>query len=168
VLAERPTKSPQQVHRARMRLLNRAVLAGCALFVPLYIGLRITGGSAERLELLPDLLSRIKTPIVWSVPDGGVRYLRFFHGEPSEGHRFVLVRVHMEARMNRWTMSWSLRSPVNARPNACCSSATRSETRAVEPGRANAVPTFKERSKMPLEETMLDCQERLERLRGYL
>ena len=98
-MAERPTKPRHEVHRARMRLLNRAILAGCAVFVPLYIGLRLTGGSAERLELLPDLLSRIKTPIVWSVPEGGVRYLRFFHGEPSEGRRFVLVRVHMEARM---------------------------------------------------------------------
>lgn len=98
-MAERATKTREQVHRDRMRLLNRAILAGCAVFLPVYIGLRLTGGSAARLEQLPDLLSRIKTPIVCSVPEGGVQYLRFFHGEASEGHRFVLVRVHMEARM---------------------------------------------------------------------
>lgn len=94
-MVDLPTRSRRDVHNSRMRLLNRVVLGGCAVFVPLYLGLKLTGGSAEKLEQLPDLLSRIKTPIVWSVPEGGVRYL----GDPSEGHRFVLIRVHMEARM---------------------------------------------------------------------
>ena len=70
-----------------------------AVFVPLYIGIRLTGGSTEKLQDLPDLLSRVKTPVVWEVPEGGVRYLFFFHGEPPAGHKFVLVKVGMEARM---------------------------------------------------------------------
>ena len=72
-----------------------------AVFVPVYIGIRLTGGSTEKLQQLPDLLDRVKTPVVWEVPEGGVRYMHFFHGEPSEGHKFVLVRVRMEARMKR-------------------------------------------------------------------
>ena len=70
-----------------------------AVFVPVYIGIRLTGGSTEKLQQLPDLLDRVKTPVVWEVSEGGVRYMHFFHGEPSEGHKFVLVRVRMEARM---------------------------------------------------------------------
>ena len=75
------------------------VLMLSAVFVPVYIGIRLTGGSTEKLQQLPDLLDRVKTPVVWEVPEGGVRYMHFFHGEPSEGHKFVLVRVRMEARM---------------------------------------------------------------------
>lgn len=82
-----------------MRTLNRIVLMGAAVFLPLYLAIRLTGGSAEKLEELPDLLSRIKTPIVWSVPEDGVRYERFFHGYPSDGNKYVVVRVQMEARM---------------------------------------------------------------------
>lgn len=89
----------RQHQRERMRTLNRIVLGGCALFVPLYLAIRLTGGSAEKLEELPDLLGRIKTPMVWHVPDDGVSYSTFHHGPPEPGHKFVLVRVQMEARM---------------------------------------------------------------------
>jgi|TARA_B100001964_G_C14027457_1_gene506722 hypothetical protein len=82
-----------------MRTLNRVVLMCCALFLPLYLAIRLTGGSAQKLEELPELLSRIKTPIVWQVPEDGVRYERFFHGYPEEGNKYVVVRVQMEARM---------------------------------------------------------------------
>lgn len=82
-----------------MRTLNRLVLGGCALFVPLYLAVRLTGGSAERLEVLPDLFERVKTPIVWEVPEGGVRYLQFYHGDAQPEHKFVLVQVRIEARM---------------------------------------------------------------------
>ncbi len=85
--------------RSRTRALNRAVLLGSAVFLPLYLLIRFTGGSAEKLEELPDLLSRIKTPIVWEVPEDVVRYERFFHGTPDEGYKFVVVRVQMKARM---------------------------------------------------------------------
>lgn len=71
----------------------------CAVFLPLYLVVRMTGGSAEKLDLLPDLLSRIKNPIVWAVPPDGVRYLHFFKGEPDRGNKFVLVTFRMEARM---------------------------------------------------------------------
>ena len=83
----------------RMKALNRIVLGGCALFVPLYVIIRLTGGSAEKLELLPDLLNRVRAPIVWEVPPDGVKYLHFFHGDPSAGRKFVLVQLRLEARM---------------------------------------------------------------------
>lgn len=85
--------------RDRMRVLNRIVLGGCALFVPLYLVMRLTGGSVEKLDELPDLLSRIKTPLVWHVPEDGVSYTGFFHGPAAAGEKFVIVRVQMEARM---------------------------------------------------------------------
>lgn len=85
--------------KARMRALNRIVLGGCALFVPLYLAIRFTGGSVDKLDELPDLLGRIKTPLVWTVPEDGVSYSTFFHGPASEGSKFVIVRVQMEARM---------------------------------------------------------------------
>ncbi len=75
------------------------MLAGCALFVPLYLVIRLTGGSAEKLDQLPDLLGRIKTPLVWNVPEDGVSYTNFFHGPASPDSKYVIVRVQMEARM---------------------------------------------------------------------
>lgn len=86
-------------HRRRLRTVNRMILLGSAVFLPLYLAIRLTGGNTEKLEELPDLLSRLKTPVTWSVPEDGVRYERFFHGYPEEGYRFVVVRVQMEARM---------------------------------------------------------------------
>ena len=92
-------RSAASAYSKRMKTLNRMVLAGCALFVPLYAVIRLTGGSAEKLERLPDLLSRVRTPIVWEVPPDGVRYLHFFHGDPEAGRKFVLVQLRLEARM---------------------------------------------------------------------
>jgi len=99
MLKDASREQQQTRFERRMRRLNRLVLGGCALFLPIYLGLKLTGGSAEKLEVLPDLFSRIKTPIVWEVPEDGVQYLRFFHGEAQPDHKFVLVRVRMEARM---------------------------------------------------------------------
>ena len=82
-----------------MRVLNRIVFMGCIAFIPLYIGIRLTGGSVEKLSDLPDLLDRVKTPISWEVPADGVRYLHFYHGDARDDHKFVLVRLHMRARM---------------------------------------------------------------------
>lgn len=90
---------PRTQQKRRMRTLNRIVLLCSALFIPLYLAIRLTGGSAEKLEKLPDLLSRIKTPVLWQVPEDGVRYESFFHGYPEDGYKFVVVRVQMEARM---------------------------------------------------------------------
>ena len=83
----------------RYRTLNRVVLMSCALFVPLYLAVRFTGGSTESLEMLPDLFERVKNPLVWEVPGDGVRYLQYFKGEPDEGNKFVLVTFRMQARM---------------------------------------------------------------------
>ena len=83
----------------RYRTLNRIVLMSCAVFVPLYLAIRFTGGSTEKLEVLPDLFERVKNPIVWEVPEDGVRYFHFFKGEPDEGNKFVLVTFRMQARM---------------------------------------------------------------------
>ena len=82
-----------------MKTVNRAVLLGAALFIPLYLMIRFTGGETSKLQQLPDMLGRLKTPLVWHVPEDGVRYLHFFHGEPEPGFKFVLVEVEMEARM---------------------------------------------------------------------
>jgi hypothetical protein len=84
---------------ARMKMLNRLVLIGVFILLPLYLIIRFTGGSTEKLQELPDIIDRIKTPIVWEVPEGGVKYLSFFRGAPEEGFKFVLVHVRMEARM---------------------------------------------------------------------
>lgn len=89
----------KRVQRGRMRTLNRMVLLGCAVFVPLYLAIRLTGGSVEKLDQLPDLLGRIKTPLVWHVPDDGVSYTNFFHGPAASESKFVIVRVRMEARI---------------------------------------------------------------------
>ena len=61
--------------------------------------LEVTAGKAWRLEELPDLFDRIKEPIVWQVPEGGVRYLQFHHGPPEAGSKFVGVDVELRARM---------------------------------------------------------------------
>ncbi len=86
-------------HRGRLRSLNRAVFISIIIFLPVYIGIRLTGGSAEKLSNLPDLLDRVKTPIRWQVPDDGVRYEKFHHGDAGVGHKFVLVTVQLHARM---------------------------------------------------------------------
>ncbi len=92
-------ESRNTVRRSRFRTLNRVVLMSCAVFLPLYLAIRLTGGSVHKLELLPDLLGRVKNPIVLEVLPDGVRYLHYFQGEPQEGHKFVLVTFRMEARM---------------------------------------------------------------------
>ena len=82
---------PRTQQKRRMRTLNRIVLLCSALFIPLYLAIRLTGGSAEKLEKLPDLLSRIKTPVLWQVPGDCVRYESFFYGYPEDGSRGTTV-----------------------------------------------------------------------------
>lgn len=86
-----------------MRMIRWGVIAGCVVGGGGVMAWKLaifTGGSVGQLEELPDLLGRLQKPIRWSVPeDGGVRYLRFFHGYPEKGRKFVLVRVRMEARL---------------------------------------------------------------------
>lgn len=84
--------------KSRMRALNRIVLLGTAVLLPLYLGLRLSS-SMDHIDNLPDALDRIKHPVVWSVPDNGVRYTDFFHGPPTDGYKFVVVRIDMAARM---------------------------------------------------------------------
>jgi hypothetical protein len=96
---KRQTPSRRTRNQRHMRTMNRIVLLCSAIFIPLYLAIRLTGGSAAKLEELPDLLSRIKTPVVWEVPEDGVRYETFFHGYPDDGNKYVVVRVQMEARM---------------------------------------------------------------------
>lgn len=102
-----------------MRMIRWSVLAGCVVGGGGVMAWKLavfTGGSVGQLEELPDLLGRLQKPIRWSVPEDGVRYLRFFHGYPAgrrpelnvgelrdevaeDVHKFVLVRVRMEARL---------------------------------------------------------------------
>ena len=75
----------------RLRLLNRVVLGGVTLFVPIYIGVSLTGGSADKLENLTNLFANINNQVALTVPPDGVRYMHFFHGPPDEGQQ---VRAH--------------------------------------------------------------------------
>lgn len=97
-MSVRPSRHRDQ-HKRRLRTLNRIVLLCSAVFIPVYLMIRLTGGETQKLELLPDLLDRIQKPVVWEVPEDGVRYETFFHGYPDEGNRYVVVRVQMTARM---------------------------------------------------------------------
>ncbi|MEW6749816.1 MAG: hypothetical protein AB1505_02415 [Candidatus Latescibacterota bacterium] len=81
-----------------MVALNRLVLAGSLLYVVGWLFFHLTGGSAARLQDLPDALDRLKRPLVWEVPQDGVRYGRYYQGMPDPGSKFVFVRVRMEAR----------------------------------------------------------------------
>ena len=90
-------QSSRRRHRNRLRWLNRVVLLGSALAVPIYFAYKFNEGSYGQLEELPDLFERIKTPYVMEVDE--VRYFHYFKGMPDEGHKFVLVTMRMEARM---------------------------------------------------------------------
>jgi hypothetical protein len=92
-------RSKQSRLDANMRMLNRLILGGVAVFVPLYLIVRFTGGEAKKIENIAQVFSHIKEPIVWSVPERGVQYLTYFQGAPDEGNKFVLIEVQMKARM---------------------------------------------------------------------
>ena len=85
--------------QSEFRWPNGYVVLAVLVLVPLYMVVRVTGGSLEKVRELPELIDRFQNPLVWSVPEGGVRYLHVFDGEPTEGHKFVLVQIRMEARM---------------------------------------------------------------------
>ena len=90
-------QSSRDRNRARLRWLNRVVLLGSALAVPIYFAYQFNTGSYGKLEELPDLFDRIKTPYVLEVDE--VRHLHYFKGLPQEGEKFVLVTLRMNARM---------------------------------------------------------------------
>ena len=92
-------RSKQSCLDANMRMLNRLILGGVAVFVPLYLIVRFTGGEAKKIQTIGEVFSQIKEPIVWSVPERGVQYLTYFQGSPDEGNKFVLIEVQMKARM---------------------------------------------------------------------
>ena len=83
----------------RLRMLNRIVLGGVTLFVPIYIGVSLTGGSADKLENLTNLFANINNQVALTVPVDGVRYMHFFHGPPDEGHKFVLIDVRLQVNL---------------------------------------------------------------------
>ena len=82
-----------------LRVLRRIVVPASLLFVPVYLFVRLAGGSSEKLQKLPDLMERIKEPIVWEVPPDGVRYESFFHAQAEPGYRFVVIDLRLEARI---------------------------------------------------------------------
>ncbi len=90
-------QSSRSRNRARLRWLNRIILLGSALAVPIYFAYKFNDGSYGKLEELPDLFERIKTPYVMEVDE--VRYFHYFKGLPQEGDKFVLVTLEMSARM---------------------------------------------------------------------
>ena len=69
----------------RLRLLNRVVLGGVTLFVPIYIGVSLTGGSADKLENLTNLFANINNQVALTVPVDGVRYMHFFSRPARRG-----------------------------------------------------------------------------------
>ena len=89
----------------RLRLLNRVVLGGATLFVPIYIGVSLTGGSAAKLENLTHLFTNINNQVALTVPPDGVRYMYFFHGSPDEGHKFVLINVRLQVNLQ---LAWAI------------------------------------------------------------
>lgn len=89
----------------RMRLLNRVVLGGVTLFVPIYIGVSLTGQSADKLGNLTDLFANINNQVALTVPPDGVRYMYFFHGSPAEGHKFVLINVRLQVNVQ---LAWAI------------------------------------------------------------
>jgi len=82
-----------------VRLLRWVLVPGALLFVPIYLIIRLGGASSEKLQQLPDLIDRIKTPVVWEVPQDGVRYARFFHAPADSGEKFVVIHLRLEARI---------------------------------------------------------------------
>ena len=91
----------------RMRMLNRVVLGGAAIFLPIYIGVRLTSGSAEKLENITSIFKNINNQVSLTVPADGVRYMYFFPDPVSaeEGHKFVVVDVNLEAYLK---LAWSV------------------------------------------------------------
>lgn len=83
----------------RMRMLNRLVLGGVAFFLPIYIGVRFTGGSADKLKNISNVFAHINNQVSLTVPPDGVRHMHFFHGAPDEGHKFVLIDVRLQAHL---------------------------------------------------------------------
>ena len=83
----------------RMRMLNRVVLGGAALFLPIYIGVTLTGESADKLENITNIFAKINTQVSLTVPADGVRYMHFFHGPPEEGPKFVVIDMALQAHL---------------------------------------------------------------------
>ncbi len=100
-----PAKERKKQFNKRLRMLNRVVLGGVSLFVPIYIGVSLTGGSADKLENLTNLFANINNQVALTVPADGVRYMHFFHGPPDEGHKFVLVDVRLQVNLQ---LAWAI------------------------------------------------------------
>ena len=80
-------------------MLNRVVLGGAALFLPIYIGVTLTGESADKLENITNIFANINNQVSLTVPADGVRYMHFFHGPPEEGHKFVVIDIALQAHL---------------------------------------------------------------------
>jgi len=96
--------SPKDHRKGLERQIRRFVLIGAVVAVPvylIYLAVRLTGGSVDKLEEnlveLPDLISRIQTPVVWEVDRQ--RYFHFYHASPDSGNKFVLIDLRMQARL---------------------------------------------------------------------
>ena len=83
----------------RMRMLNRVVLGGAALFIPIYVGVALMGESADKLENIADIFANIHNQVSLTVPADGVRYMHFFHGPPGTGHKFVVIDIALQANL---------------------------------------------------------------------
>ena len=100
-----PASERKKQFNKRLRLINRIVLGGITLFVPSYIGVSLTGKSADKLENLTNLFANINNQVALTVPADGVRYMHFFHGPPDEGHKFVLINVRLQVNLQ---LAWAI------------------------------------------------------------
>ncbi len=82
-----------------LRRVNRYILGLIVVLIPLYILIKFTQNESIRVKSISDIVERIKEPIVWSVPEKGVRYISYFKGMPDEGNKFVLIDVEIKALM---------------------------------------------------------------------
>ncbi len=92
-------KKPKSRVEAYVVLLRRIVVPLALLGLPIYLFVRLAGGSGEKLDQLPDLFDRIQRPIICEVPDGGLRYVDYFRGPADTDHKFAVVDVRLAARI---------------------------------------------------------------------
>ena len=73
----------KQQLKKRMRMLNRVVLGGVTVFLPIYIGVKLTGGSADKIENITNVFAQINNQVSLTVPPDGVRYCTFSTARPT-------------------------------------------------------------------------------------
>ena len=82
-----------------LRRANRYIFGLIVIFIPLYVLIKFTQNESIRVKSISNIIERIKEPIIWNVPEKGVRYSSYFKGMPEEGNKFVLIDIDIKALM---------------------------------------------------------------------